>query len=141
MIASIKSSIGTAGAGLALVGAAMLPVAAFAQGESAAAPVDSVSSLIVVRDAATGQLRAPTAAEARALQPEAVRRSNHLGTLPRVHPSGAQGARLTDAMMSYSVVVRQPDGSLTEQCFDSRDVAESALKAAPVARNPAAPTE
>ena len=45
-----------------------------------------------------------------------------------LHARQMRGARLTDEFMSYSVVVRQPDGSLKEFCFVSREAAEAALK-------------
>ena len=126
--------IGAAGAGLALAAAAALPLSASAD-ESASAPTDAVSNLLVVRDAATGKLRAATAAEARALMGPARERSARLNTVPRVHANGARGARLSDDMMSYSIVVRQPSGALTEYCFANREEAEAAMKGAPVATN------
>jgi len=128
--------------GFALAGAAAMPALADTE-PATAAPSSAVSSQIVVRDAATGRLRAPTAEEARELQPraDAVRDAASARTLPRVHASGARGARLSDAFMNYSVMVRQPDGSLVEQCFGSREEAESALKAGGVAKSTTLPTE
>ena len=100
---------------------------------------------MAVRDATTGRLRAATPAEAAALHaagPQALRGGRATRNLTRYHRSGATGARLSDSAMSYALVVRQPDGRITEYCFDSREVAEAAL-AAPVAApvNNALPTE
>lgn len=103
----------------------------------------ATSSQMIVRDGATGQLRAPTAEEAQVLQTSrpALRRSAVSQPMSRSHVSGAQGARLTDEFMSYSVIVRQPDGSLAEICFSSREEAEAALEAKPVAKAATAPKE
>jgi hypothetical protein len=125
---------GAAGAGLALIGAAALPVQALAEDQT---PVQATASQIVVRDAASGQLRAATAAEARALQGPAAARlpGARLNTVPHTHASGARGARLSDDQMSYSLVVRHADGSTTEYCFASREEADAALQVLPVANN------
>lgn len=148
---SCARSVSAAGTGLALASIAALPLQAFAHDDHPAtavaaveqAPVDASNRQMVVRDAATGQLRAATAAEAHALMPKASaqRSGAQLKTLPRSHASGATGARLTDEFMSYSVVVRQPDGSLATLCFESREEADAALKAASVVKTNTARTE
>ena len=159
MFATFKScarSVGVAGTGLALVGIAALPLQALAHDghaeaakpAQAQAPVDA-NAQVVVRDAATGLLRAATPEEAQALHASragvATLRKSAVAATPqaRFHPSGARGARLTDEFMSYSVVVRQPDGSLATLCFESREEADAALKAAasPVAKTSTLPTE
>ena len=104
----------------------------------ATSPADATaapSAQIAVRDAGTGRLRAATPAEAAALHAagrEALRTASGPQNITRYHRSGAVGARLSDRSMSYSMVVRQPDGRMTESCFDNRDAAEAALSA-PVA--------
>jgi len=159
MFATFKScarSVSVAGTGLALVGIAALPLQALAHDghaeaakpAQAQAPADA-NAQVVVRDAATGQLRAATPEEAQALHASragvATLRKSAVAATPqaRFHPSGARGARLTDEFMSYSVVVRQPDGSLATLCFESREEADAALKAAasPVAKTSTLPTE
>ena len=88
------------------------------------------SAQIAVREAGTGRLRAATPAEAAALHaagPQALRTAAVPRNLTRYHRSGATGARLSDSAMSYAMVVRQPDGRMTEYCFDSREAAEAAL--------------
>jgi len=135
----------------ALAGLAALALPAMAQEasvqaarpEQAQTAVTAESNQIVVRDANTGHLRAATPEEATTLREQ---RATHRlriapqSTLPRFHASGARGARLTDEFMSYSVLVRQPDGSLKEFCFESREAAEAALKA-PVITTQTLPTE
>lgn len=137
----------------ALAGAAALALAAIAQEAlaQAAKPAESQSAVtatsnqIVVRDGNSGQLRAASPEEAATLREQhaagRLRAAAPQSTLPRYHASGARGARLTDEFMSYSVVVRQPDGSLTEFCFESREAAEAALKSPPVVVTQTLPTE
>lgn len=155
MFATFKScarAAGVAGTGLALAGIAALPLSALAADASpvvqTSAPIgSSANNQIVVRDAASGELRAATPEEAQSLQGSrssvVQRRSSSVAatTQARFHASGARGARLTDELMSYSVLVRQPDGKLLEVCFDSKEAAEEALKATPVAKTTSLPTE
>lgn len=139
MSVSLKNGLRVAGAGLALAGAVSAP--AFAQGHETAT-TDQTASMVVVRDAATGRLRAPTAAELAALKGqhgESLRVP--LQTLPRVHAGGGRGVRLSDQFMSHSVVTRQADGSLSTICYDSRDEAEAAVKAAAAKNDDSRPTE
>jgi hypothetical protein len=157
MFSTFKScvrSVSVAGSGLALAGIAALPLHVLAQDTrteaakpaQAQAPVDA-SSQIVVRDAASGQLRAATPEEAQALHSSrasaATLRKSAVATAPqsRFHSSGARGARLTDEFMSYSVVVRQPDGSMATLCFESKEAADEAIRAAAAAKTNTAPTE
>jgi len=98
---------------------------------------------VAVRDAATGRLRAPTASELKTLQaaaPAVVQTMKAGATRTKHHPSGATGARLNDNFMTYSVVMKQPDGSLAEYCFGSKEDAESAV-AAPAPASTTQPTE
>jgi hypothetical protein len=126
MSASLKSfTLGAALIGSALAG---LPLAGLAQ----AAP-SGTDSMTVVRDADTGKLRAPTAAEVEALQLKAARTTNlrtgPATTLQKFHASGARGVRLTDEFMSYAVAVRHADGSIHENCLHTQEAADAALRA------------
>lgn len=153
MFATLKScarSAGALGTGLALVSVAALPLSTLAAEAAKPAPASmpiesAANNQIVVRDADTGLLRAATPEEAQALHSSrgnvAARRSVAATTQARFHSSGARGARLTDELMSYSVLVRQPDGRLVEVCFDSKEAADDAIKAAPVAKTNTLPTE
>jgi hypothetical protein len=58
----------------------------------------------------------------------------------KLHASGAKGLRLNEDFMSYSVVIRQPDGRLVEYCFANADAAEAAV-ANPAPTNNSLPTE
>ena len=138
-------------AGTGLVLAAALPALAWAQTQaqnpapSAKAPVSATAGQVVTRDAETGALRAPTAEELQALESKAgASRSPGAAArnLSKVHVSGAQGARLTDESMTYSVAVRRADGSLAHLHFASKSEAEAALKApAALIKNTTAATE
>ena len=97
---------------------------------AAVAPV----GLTAVRDAETGQLRAPTADEAKALAKVAQRQFNaeaaRVGQLRAANPyfttsSGAKGMRLSEEHMSYSVVRRNADGSLSTDCVEGKQKADA----------------
>lgn len=134
------------------IGAASLALAAACGARADDAPAPAMAAVhapspamgqMVVRDAATGRLRGPTAEEAAALQaaaPQALRGARRPGNVTRSHPNGATGVRLRDAAMSFMVAVRQPDGRMREYCFDSQAAAEAALKA-PAAVDNGLPTE
>ena len=118
----------------ALAGAVALPLAAQTaqnpqvQSEPAAPAADAMT---LVRDADSGKLRAPTAAEAHELRNSrryaAEARADHGGRAertaiePRAHRSGARGARMTDESLHQSMIVRNADGSTTLQCFDPKE--------------------
>lgn len=111
-------------------------------GTALAQDADTTASQIVVRDAATGAMRAANAAEARALAGErAAAVGVRLNTLQRSHFSGARGVRLSNEFLNHSVVVRMPDGSLVEQCFHTPEEAAIAHKVVSVTKSTALPTE
>lgn len=99
------------------------------------APAPSNDSLTVVRDAETGKLRNATAAEHAALQAKASSKMRAARVAPaqapqeKFHAKGARGVRLTDEAISSSVAVRNPDGSIGMQCFESHGAANSAVAA------------
>ncbi len=91
----------------------------------------TAQALTVVKDAETGQLRAPTAAEAAALQAKAATARSAMRQAPqtilsKTHRSGLRGFRVTDDMLTMSVAVRKPDGSIERQCFEAHDGAADA---------------
>lgn len=125
-----------AGLGLALIGAVAMPLHALAQSSQAApaSAVEAGSDMTVVIDAVTGKPRLPTDAERAefaALKASKARSFRMAPKMPqpKVHASGARGARLTDDFMSTAIAVRQPDGSIAMQCFESKAEADAALKA------------
>lgn len=138
----------------ALCAAALLPLAASAAETTADKATDATAAptvapaaqdrlpvteapqdtLVVVRDAETGKLRAATNEERAALQ--SLRASKRVMALSAVAAtpqikrhamSGATGVRMTDDMLAHSVVVRRPDGKLEELCFPSKQEADAAV--------------
>ena len=100
--------------------------------------------MVVVRDAQTGKMRAPTPDELRALRaktpppPAAMAGSAQPQTLTN-RRSGARGVRLGEKNLVYEVVTRGPDGKLSETCVQGADAAEHALHGAPDGTTNAAP--
>ncbi len=116
-----RSRRAAAGAGLALAALGM------SQG-AIAAPAEQ--GMIVVRDAETGQLRAPTPAEHKALVGKPIKSSEAVAGLVKA-PSvqvRSNGTRVASASGKavYSVVTRNADGSLTEACVTDENAAPAA---------------
>lgn len=83
----------------------------------------------VTRDAETGQLRAPTAAEAAALRssrPAAAAARVAAEPVQRKLPHGAVMAEVPESLMQYSVVTRTADGTLVQSCVQGAEKAELA---------------
>jgi hypothetical protein len=97
----------------------------------------------VVRDAETGQLRAPNAAEARALDGArtqtlrgAATRSATLATADaapqeRVLDNGAVAMDLDESSLLYAVVRRNPDGTLSRMEVQGKATAQQLVTKAP----------
>lgn len=85
--------------------------------------------MTVVRDPQTGKLRAPTAAELRAMQSKMPQPSM---ASPRpqssVRPDGTRSLNLGDRGMVYSVVTRSPDGKLVRKCIKDGQAASDAVE-------------
>jgi hypothetical protein len=140
---------------LGLAIAAALPLAA--QAHEAAAPASlpvaaaaDSNNIIIVRDAETGRLRPATTEEHNALKAlpananaraRFASRAAAATPLLKQHRSGAVGVRLTDDMVSQSVMVRGADGKLIEACFDSKEEAEAFMKNGGAVAKSALPTE
>ena len=108
-----------------------LPLAALCLPAPAQEPA-TAQGMVVVRDAQSGQLREPTAAEIRALQ------ASPSGSAPRASaaaaptmvtgPGGRRSVRLGERNMVYSVVTRDANGKLgDDQCVPGAQAAERAL--------------
>ena len=84
-----------------------------------------------MRDAQTGQLRAPTPAEIRALTPPPASARMGAPSQPTLitHPGGGRQVRLGERGLVYSVVTRGADGKLAEQCVHGKAAAEQAVRA------------
>jgi len=107
---------------LAVVSLSALPTAQAAE-----------AGMTVVRDADTGKLRAPTAEEFKALEAQRLKSSAGKAEAPRPapvavrRPDGSMSVTLDESHMSYAVVTRNADGTLTEQCVTGADAANKAV--------------
>ena len=96
--------------------------------QPAAKPAPALApSMVVTRDPATGKIRPATAEEIRALnalRPQAVLAAPQVVVLP----DGTKMLTLGEESMSYAVVRRNPDGTITETCVQGARAAAAALK-------------
>jgi hypothetical protein len=93
---------------------------------------DRQEGMVVVRDAETGKMRAPTPEELRALRARAPRSDAAVtGTpqQPRVTTkrNGSRNVLLGERSMVYEVVTRDADGKLSSQCVQGDGAAEAAM--------------
>jgi hypothetical protein len=89
--------------------------------------------MVVVKDAQTGKMRAPTPEELRALRAKAPPPAASLSgttSAPKnlTRRDGARGVRLGEKTLVYEVVTRGEDGTLSEQCVQGEDAAKDALQ-------------
>jgi len=107
-----------------------LALAALASPAGAGQAAEPQQGMVVVRDAETGELRAPTPLEARALHPR-TNASAAAAAAPApkmvVGPGGRRSVQLGERHMVYSVVTRGADGKLAEQCVHGTHAADHAL--------------
>jgi hypothetical protein len=115
---------------LALLAAAALALPAAA---------DPQQAMVVVRDAATGQLRAATPAEVKILRAQETQRGMAApkpeGALV-VRENGTVHKHLGESAMVYAVTVRDADGKLGMQCIQGEQAAKAALDAPTPAARP-----
>lgn len=86
--------------------------------------------MVVVRDAQTGQMRAPTADEMKALTQApsgALRAQPPLSSLVVTNPDGSRRLRIGERAQVFTVVSRGADGKLAEQCVHGEHAATKAL--------------
>ena len=92
---------------------------------------------VVVRDAQTGQMRAPTAAEIQMLERVRARtgfvanRGILTGTIdpqPVRQPDGSDFLETTEGQLNFSVVVRTPDGRVLRKCVNNPDLASRLVR-------------
>lgn len=118
--------------------ASALPVVCTAEG----------AGMQVAKDPVTGKLRAPTHEEFKALQEQENRANIERGEIPSEHhglltgkPSpqpeyrrdGSVKLELDESTLSYSVVTKNPDGTLNMNCVTGADTAEKVVKGEQVA--------
>ena len=109
---------------------AVLCLPAAAQQATQETPPDAAPGpgMVVVRDAQTGQLRTPTPAEIRALQPRSSGAARASAPPKMVTgPGGRRSVQLGERHMVYSVVTRGADGRLSDQCVHGVHAAENAI--------------
>ncbi len=117
--------------------AALLSVLVLAAAPAAYA-ADGVG-MRIVRDPVTGQLRAPTADESKAMDEQAAKdraekaSANPAGTADSPAPmefrqSNGVRYRVGDSFLSYSVIKRNSDGTLSMQCVTGQETAEKLVR-------------
>ena len=120
---------------IALVGGTTAAWAA----EEATPPADAESGMVVVKDKATGELRAPTAAEAAELarlsakDRKLQRQATIPGTQAATVPPGTQSAVLGEEHMNYEVAHVGPDGKVTFECVHGAKAAKQSATRPPEA--------
>ncbi|TQK10809.1 hypothetical protein [Herbaspirillum sp. SJZ107] len=132
-----KQRILNASALATLCALAAFSLQAKAEQQAQPASAHSQEGMVVVRDAQTGKMRAPTPDELKALRarnpaPAALAAGTpppHQALAPR--RDGTRGVRLGDRTMVYDVVTRGADGKLSSECVHGAAAAEAALGAAP----------
>lgn len=116
---------------------ALLVLLALYRSAAAAPQAPSTQGLTVVRDADTGELRAPTAAELRALRPAASATARQAQAQPQAVTGrhGESSAVLGERKLVYAVVQRGADGKLDHHCVDGAHAAARVLdQSAPAAQ-------
>jgi hypothetical protein len=107
-------------------------------GSAFAAGQDGQASQTVHKDPRTGQIRNATAAEAKQLNDlraadRAAQKAARLAAgapaagVVRLQQNGIAAAYVDEESVSYSVVRRNADGKLEQDCIDGKTAAESAL--------------
>ena len=115
----------------------ILPLSALCASAGAAAQAPAAQGLTVVRDAETGELRAPTATELRALRAssDTTTREAPAQAQAVTGASGESSAVLGERGLVYAVVKRGADGKLDHHCVDGAHAAARILdQSAPAAQ-------
>jgi hypothetical protein len=138
MCESIRKTAGAGARRFGLAAALAVAAAGLAPGAHAAEPAPSAR---VVKDPVSGELRAPTAAEAAALEAagkslKAQRQAPARGMLTgRVnpgqikYPDGTVQQELDETSLAHTVMTRNADGTLEMVCVTGPEAVEAALKA------------
>ena len=107
-------------------------LAALALATAAPLAAQAAPQSVVVRDAETGQLRAPTADEAKLLNASRIksaRSTTAAAPVPRTLANGAVALELDESTMVYAVARRNADGTISRFDVHGKDAAEKAVKA------------
>lgn len=90
---------------------------------------DGAQGMVVVRDAATGLLRAPTPAELRALRAgDPALAAPHTHQPSTTRPDGTRQLRLSEGSVVYSVAKRDSAGHLAIDCVQGAAAADAATR-------------
>jgi len=118
-------------------------LALMAAGTIVAAPASQAAEagMRVVRDPVTGQLRAPTAEEFKAMQDQedkekgSARSAAPARTMPVRNAHGGLSHHVGERFMTFSVMKRDADGNMTMVCVPGAEAAEKAVnQTSPVAK-------
>ncbi|MEW7850279.1 hypothetical protein AB2N08_16415 [Massilia aurea] len=93
-------------------------------------PTPAAQGLTVVRDAETGQLRAPTPGELQNLRRQSSSTPRPAPITEVVGPGGERTVELGERGLVYAVVRRSADGTATQHCVDSAHAATQAIEQA-----------
>lgn len=91
---------------------------------------------VAVRDAETGELRAPTAAEAAALAPSGPAAAAATAAVIRAVPRGGLAVTLDDSHMMYSVARINAKGVVERECVAGGEAAAKAMQQRPAFAKP-----
>lgn len=116
----------TAGCSVAAVAAAALWVSQDGTASSVS-NAGVTQGMVAVIDQESGQLRAPTAAEARNYQSAEKRSNSEMKVVRRA--DGSESMKLDDSYMTYSIAERNEDGSWSRRCSLDHDHALHMQKA------------
>ena len=110
-----------------MAGGAIAALLAFAA--PLAAGAEGPQSMVVVRDAVTGELRPATPAESRALRARDPSLAPDRGVGPlTVREDGSRKVHLGERRQAYSVVTRDAAGKLAMQCMNTESAANAAVQ-------------
>lgn len=112
---------------------ATLTMHAKAAGQNKSEDKERQEGMVVVRDAQTGKMRAPTPQELRELRAKAPPPAAALSGVQRENKAlsrrdGARGVRLGEKSLVYDVVTRGEDGKLSSHCVQGDAAAQEALQ-------------
>jgi hypothetical protein len=107
-----------------------LPLAALFAVAMQTPPASAQEGMVVVRDAQTGQMRAPTPAEMKTLTAQPPVASLVVPSQPTLvaRPDNVRQVRLGEKAQVFTVVTRGADGKLANQCVQGDSAAKTALE-------------
>jgi hypothetical protein len=111
------------------------PAAAAAKPAATAPLASGAGNMVVTRDPETGELRNATAKEREKLLGSRPPQASVAAPRVVILPDGTEMVELGEENMSYAVVRRNPDGTLTKTCVEGPEAASAARK--PKAATPA----